>query len=162
MAQGGSLVGLVEDQDSLPAPDAQQLTTACNSSLRGSNTHMVYRHTCRQNTHSDKINKEGKPRKQNKQIKKIARRDHPSPQNLSVALQYAQARTQTPYLAFKGSENPLPACLSLQAPSFTMLCHCRLVVYHPVGMRAIPVFSTIPRLLQGQAGRMPPPLQSPP
>ena len=66
MAQRGSLVGLVEDQDSLPAPDAQQLITACNSSPRGSNIHIVYRHACRQNTHSDKTNKEGKPRKQNK------------------------------------------------------------------------------------------------
>lgn len=41
-----------------------------NSSPRGPNTHMVvYRHTCRRNTHSDKTNKGGEGGKQTKQNK---------------------------------------------------------------------------------------------
>lgn len=94
-----------------------------NSSPRGPNTHMVvYSHTCRQNTHSDKTNKGGEGGKQTKQ-NKIARPDHPLPQSLHKFLpQHLRGEL-------------CPACLSLHTPSSTMLYSklncCRLLSLSP-------------------------------
>lgn len=40
-------------------PQGPLFTTACNSSPRQPNTCMMYRHTCRQNTHSHRIKMKG-------------------------------------------------------------------------------------------------------